>query len=551
MRILYATDVHGDRQNLKSLLEQSPADLCIVAGDLARGPFRSIPQSFRFEELQRFFHFLKCRSRADTDTRLFAESHLLSPQATPEEKKRAREYLRLYLRAHKTLMAEMAELETLFRAFPQKKIFVLPGNYDMDLKQTPLSARDLHKEVVEIAGIRIAGYGGAQVRNFMAPEGLAVPFREIRRNGRLESEPREFLCRAKPDIAVVHVPPFGFFDRLRDYGAMGSLGIREYLDSAGPAMILCGHFHENWGVLTKGRTVLVNPSNLGRLPDVMGARRGGYCFEFLFEEGSLRVGTLRQVERGRIYDLADFILETDGGVRKLVVDPGRYAALARERAPRGPGIRPIGEFRLVRDFFRKYETEETKRRIADLRKIYRSLEKRGEEVAFDLLGSANFGMMEERSDVDLVLYRRCPCSHALPEAACTLPRLLGECFKRLEERYRVEVTDCVNLNRVEASIQEENADCPALQRFVLYRSICRPVNLRLIRKTETLLAEKPNLKRKIEYEIRDYFKSMAFAPSNIYSFKKYQARLNDQGVRLPPRILRKIESYLRTSETDT
>jgi len=545
VRILYATDVHGDRQNLKSLLEQSPADLCIIAGDLVRGPFRSSRASFRFEELQRFFDFLKCRFRVDTPTKGFAESRVLAPDAPAEEKRKAREYLRLHLAAHKTLMAEMAAFEDLFSAFAEKKIFVLPGNYDMDLKETALAGRDLHKRVVEIAGIRIAGYGGAEVRNPMAPEGLAVAFREIRREGRLESEPRDFLLRARPDIAVVHTPPFGYFDRLRNYGAMGSPGIREYLDAEAPAVLLCGHFHENWGILAKDRTVLVNPSNLGRLPDVMGVRRGGFCFEFLFEQGALSVGTIRQVERGRIYDVADFILEGKGRIRRLVIDPDRFATLSRERAPRGPGLRPILEFREVRDFFRRYETEETKKRIADLRKIYRSLEKRGEEVAFDLLGSANFGMMEEGSDVDLVLYRRCPCDHGLPDRACSLPRLLGECFRSLEERYRVEVTDCVNLNRVEESIRQEDPGCPALQRFVLYRSICRPVNLRLIRKTESLLSEHSNLKRKIEYEIRDYFKSMAFAPSNIYSFKKYRARLNDQGVRLPPRILRKIDSYLR------
>lgn len=545
MRILYATDVHGDRQNLKSLLQHSPADLCIIAGDLVRGPFRSSRSSFRFEELKRFFDFLKCRFGAETPTRVFAESRLCARDAPAEEKKKAREYLRLYLLAHKTLMVEMEAFEDLFRSFPEKKIFVLPGNYDMDLKQTALAGRDLHKRVVEIAGIRIAGYGGAEVRNLMAPEGLVVAFREVRRGGRLESEPRDFLLQARPDIAVVHTPPFAYFDRLRNYGAMGSPGIREYLDTEAPAMLLCGHFHENWGVLVKGRTVLVNPSNLGRLPDVMGVRRGGYCFEFLFEQGALSVGTIRQVERGRIYDLADFIMEGEGRIRRLLIDPDRFAALAREAAPRGPGLRPILEFRQVRDFFRRYETEETKKRISDLRKIYRSLEKRGEEVAFDLLGSANFGMMEEGSDVDLVLYRRCPCKHDLPETACSLPRLLSECFKTLEKRYRVEVTDCVNLNRVEESIRQEDPECPALQRFVLYRSICRPVNLRLIRKTESLLSEHVNLKRKIEFEIRDYFKSMAFAPSNIYSFKKYQARLNDQGVRLPARILRKIESYLR------
>ena len=545
MRILFATDVHGDRQYLKTLIENTQADLCIIAGDLVRGPFRSNRQFFRFDELQRAFNFLKCRSRSEMPTKLFVESSLLKPDTSAELRRRASEYLRLYKLAHKNLLEEMAEFEKLFASFPERRILVLPGNYDIDLKDTPLRHRDLHKTVFTVEGIRIAGYGGAGVRNPAVPEDLSLPFREFHSDGTLHSEPRDFLCEARPHIAVVHTPPFGYFDRLRDYGPMGSVGIREYLDRFPPRLLLCGHFHENWGVMRKGDSLLVNPANLGRLPDLTGVKRGGYCFEFILEDGTFRVGTLRQVDRGRLYDLADYVWDTEGGARLLIIDPERLRFLMREKPVSGQLIRRIREFNHVRNFFRKYETPETSRRMRDLRRVYRELKSKGEHVAFDLLGSVNFGMSEKKSDVDLVVYRRCRCEHAFPDSTtCSLPRGLWECFRGLEKEYHVEVTDCVNLNRVESSIRDGDPGCPNLQRFVLYRSICRPINLRMIRETENLLLGKQALKRKVEYFLRDYFKSLVLAPSNIYSFKKYEARLHDQGVNLPPTVLRKLESYL-------
>jgi hypothetical protein len=157
-------------------------------------------------------------------------------------------------------------------------------------------------------------------------------------------------------------------------------------------------------------------------------------------------------------------------------------------------------------------------------------------------------MSQPGSDVDLVIYRRCPCRHAFPdETTCSLPKGLWECFKGLEDRYHVEVTDCVNINQVEASIRAEDPHCPNLQRFVLYRSICRPINLRMIRETENLLVEKKGLKRKVEYLLRDYFKEMIVTNSHIYSFKKYEVRLHEQGVNLPPTILKKLNAYLGTN----
>ena len=544
MRIVYATDVHGAWKSVKALLEQTSADLYIIGGDLLKKSFRSYKHFFRFNELQHYFNFLKCRFRSEIDTRSFVEGRLYDEEWTHEERRKATEYLKLHRLAHKTILEDLADLESIFSAFPEKKIYVLPGNYDIDLRQTALRHRDLHKAVVAVNGIRIAGYGGANIMTPGMPEDLMVRYREFQSGGSLYSEPRDFLSQERPDLVVLHIPPFGYFDMLRSYGHVGSVGVRDYVDQYSPAVLLCGHFHENWGLVQKGNTVLINPSNLGRVLDTQGLKRGGYFFDFILEGTSFRIGTLRQLDKGKVYDLADYRRDSNKSINQIVIDPDRIRILSRERALTGPVLQQVRDFNKVRNFFRHYETPETRQRIRDLRKVYRDLRERGVVVAFDVLGSVNFGMSEASSDVDLVIYRRCPCTQAFAETSCSLPKGLWECFKGLEDRYHVEVTDCVNINQVEASIHAEDPHGPALQRFVLYRSICRPINLRMIRETESLLHEKKGLKRKVEYLLKDYFKEIVLTHSHIYSFKKYEVRLHDQGVNLPPTIMNKLSSYL-------
>lgn len=547
MRIVFVTDIHGSLQSLKILLETTRADLYLIGGDLLKGAFRSTKNLFRFSELQQRFNLLKCRLRTEVMTRTFVESRLDAADADEKEKARAREYLRLHRLAGRTMLRDLNKLEDLLSSFPHKRILVLPGNYDMDLEETDLRERNLHRKTLSVDGVRIAGYGSAKVTTPGIPEDLAIPFQEYKTGGGLFSEPRDFFSEARPDLVVLHMPPFGFLDRLRAYGHLGSVGVRDYIDQFPPNMVLCGHMHESWGVERLGRTVLVNPSNFGMIPNVMGEKRGGYFFDFILEDTFYRIGTLRQLERGKIYDLADFPLEeTQKGqaLKKRVVDPDRMRCLGREKTTAQQGLRRIRDFRRVRDFFRQYETEATKKRIQDLRRVYRKLRKMGEDVAFDVLGSVNFGMSEPGSDVDLVIYRRCPCDHPLPETSCTLPRALWECFQGLEEQYSIDVTDCVNLNKVEASIRAGDAECPALQRFVLYRLICRPINLRMIRETENKLLELPALKKKVEYLLKDYFNMMVLSQSHILSFKKYEVRLHDQGVNLPVGVEGKLRAYL-------
>jgi hypothetical protein len=340
------------------------------------------------------------------------------------------------------------------------------------------------------------------------------------------------------------MPPFGILDRLRDYGNLGSVGVRDYIDQFSPRVVLCGHMHECWGVVRQGATLLANPSSFGKVPTVKGAGLGGFFFDFILEGNAYKVGTLRQLDKGKIFDLADYPLGEEGTLKPLLLDLGRMRALGQEKSVEDRNLKQIRDFRSVRNFFRSYGTEASERRMRDLRRVYRKLQTQGEEVAFDVLGSVNFGMSESGSDVDLVLYRRCNCRHALPETSCTLPRTLWDCFRDLEKSYHVDVTDCVNLEKVESSIRDEDAECQALQRFVLYRFICRPINLRMIRRTENLLLEKPGLRRKVEFMLKDYFNMMVLSQSHILSFKKYETRLHAQGAKIPDRIEKKLQAYL-------
>ena len=544
MRLIFATDIHGSLQPLRTLIEKTHADLYLVGGDLLRGAFRFSRHFFRFEELYQRLNHLKCRARSEVGTRLFAESRISAAGAGREEQALAREYLRLHDLARETMVSHFRDLEELFAGFAGKRILVLPGNYDMDLENTALRDRNLHRRLHVIEGVRIAGYGGARGRTPGIPDDLTVSFVEYQSEGRLHSEPRDFLSEVRPDVAVVHMPPFGLHDLLRAYGNLGSVGIRDYLDLHAPRVVLCGHMHANWGVVQSGETVVVNPSNFGTIPNVQGIRRGGTFFEFILAGTTYEVGTLRQLDRGKLYDVVDYPRRRDGSVKPLLLDPERVRALGYEKVVARQELRQIRDFRRVRDFFVRHETEATRERIEDLRKVYRKLRCMGEDVAFDVLGSVNFGMSEPGSDVDLVIYRRCPCKHALPEAVCTLPMALHECFQGLREHYRIDVTDCVNLNQVEASIRAEDPECQALQRFVLYRGICRPINLRLIRATENLLLEKPDLKRKVEALLKDYLHLIVLSHSHILSFKKYESRLQEQGVRIPPGIEEKLHAYL-------
>jgi hypothetical protein len=229
----------------------------------------------------------------------------------------------------------------------------------------------------------------------------------------------------------------------------------------------------------------------------------------------------------------------------VILDEARYVELGG-KMPRARHIRPIRRLQRIKSFFLGYETPETQHLITGLRKIYRGLERQGMQVAFDLLGSLNFGMAGEGSDMDLVVYlREGDC--VLDDAdVCMVPGTLAAVFKELEERsLNVDVCDSLDLDRVRRAIESGDADDGQLQRFVFYRLMCRPVNLRLIKQVENLLSEREPLRRKLEQGLREHLEILVSSIRHVSSLEKYKARLRERDVIIPPDVEKAIRNCLR------
>jgi hypothetical protein len=114
----------------------------------------------------------------------------------------------------------------------------------------------------------------------------------------------------------------------------------------------------------------------------------------------------------------------------------------------------------------------------------------------------------------------------------------------LGKKYDFQIMDCVDLNRVEKSIREKNFECETLQRFVAYRSICRPINYRIIAPIEDMLDQDMVFRKEVEGSIQSYFRIFSTTSQHVRSLRKYEARLDAIGIKLPDSIRRKIKQYL-------
>jgi hypothetical protein len=178
-------------------------------------------------------------------------------------------------------------------------------------------------------------------------------------------------------------------------------------------------------------------------------------------------------------------------------------------------------------------------------------EKIRDDIAMDVVGSVNVGMSEESSDIDLILYLRCDSSCTDGFAQCERYRQAEAMIREiLGNRYKADILDCIDLNRVEKSIREKNYECEVTQRFVSYRSLCRPIHYRVIAPIEDLLNEDMAYRKELEGSIRSYFKIFVTTSQHIRSFRKYEARLSAVGIKLPESIRGKIRRYLQGGDEE-
>lgn len=560
MKLIYAADIHGAFEKVKTLLHETVADAYVISGDLIDIPFYSMEPAIRYHELQTFFHGLRGRmGKTEMTIEDFVDELLDDPDVPEETQRKGTMYQQYTIRARRVMQQKYKVLENIISLKQNSRIFCLPGNYDMDLKYTSLHEQDLHLHWYQLDRLRIAGYGGADVWTAGIPERYIVKYRAGIGVDEKRNEMYRFFKAVKPDIIVTHQPPYGILDGVPSTGPSGSPTLRTYCDNNAVLLVLCGHIHASWGFKVVEDTLFLNPSNFGEVTDT-GAEvyEGGFFYAIEIEENRIVKVVLKKLVDQRIYDVADHFVR-DGRWVEKVIDRERYDALKRRenfdtKVKMYTHIPEIQLYNEIKQFYRTFQTQATDDRLDSLEQVALLIEDkiRG-DIAMDVVGSVNVGMSGEGSDIDLVLYLRCDSSCGDKEglAQCERYRQAEAMIREiLGPKYRAEILDCIDLNRVEKSIREKNYECEVTQRFVGCRSVGRPINYRVIAPVEDLLNRNMEYRKELEGSIRSYFRIFTTTSQHVRSFRKYESRLNEIGIKLPDSIRGKVRQYLQGTEEE-
>lgn len=109
---------------------------------------------------------------------------------------------------------------------------------------------NLHLRDVVINNTQFTGVSGT----------IPVPFRS-----RICLKEKAILQKLSPlvnreTVLVAHPPPFGTLDRVLKKFHAGSKGIDNLINKNQPKLFLCGHIHENLGIMKINQTLVVNCS---------------------------------------------------------------------------------------------------------------------------------------------------------------------------------------------------------------------------------------------------------------------------------------------------
>lgn len=558
MKLIYAADIHGSLEKVKILLHETVADAYVISGDLIDIPFYSMETAIRYHEIQTYFHGLRGRmGKTDMIIEDFVDELLEVPDIPEEMQRQGTTYQEYTIRARRVMQQKYKVLENVISLKPNSRVFCLPGNYDMDLRYTSLHEHDLHLRWYQLNGLRIAGYGGADVWTGGIPERYIVRYRAGIGVNDKHNEMYRFFKAVKPDIIVTHQPPYGIHDGVPSTGPSGSSGLRTYCDNNPFLLMLSGHIHAAWGFEAHGKEIFLNPSNFGEITDITAqVFEGGFFYTIEMGEREVVKVTFQKLVEHRIYDIADYYLR-NGRWMEQVIDRDRYEALRRRenydtKTMKYSHIPEIQLYNEIKEFYRMFQTQETEERLDKLEQAALLMEEKiRDDIAMDVVGSVNVGMSEENSDIDLILYLRCDSGCAEGCVQCERYRQAVEMIREtLGNRYKAEILDCIDLNRVEKSIREKNYECEVTQRFVAYRSLCRPIHYRVIAPIEDLLNKDIAYRKELEGSIRSYFKIFLTTSEHIRSFHKYEARLRAVGIKLPESIRGKVQRYLQGDDDE-
>jgi Icc-related predicted phosphoesterase len=464
-------------------------------------------------------------------------------------------YQQYTIRARRVMQQKYKVLENILLTKTSSQIYSLPGNYDMDLKFTSLHERDLHLRWHNINGFKIAGYGGADVWTMGIPEKYIINYNAGIGTDDKKNEMHVFFKAIRPDIIVTHQPAHGVMDRHVVRGTAGSPALRTFCDNNPVKLCLSGHMHNDWGLRFVEDTVYLNPSNFGDITSTsVEVTEGGYFFEIEMSDQGPEKVLYKKFANERIFELAEYY-KKDGEWIENVKDIERYSAHKRGenydlKVQKYSHIPEIELFKDIKSFFRSFQTQETEERVKELENAMELLNDRLVDVALDIAGSVNLGISQKSSDIDVVLYTSCRMECPDLHEQCPHFRSVK---KQIEEslagKYRFEIVDCIDIDVVRTSILMEDYECEVTQRFVAYRSICRPVNYKVIAPLEDMLNKNIEFRKELEGSIRSYFRIFVTTSQHTKSFEKYEARLKTIGIKMPSYIKNKIKEYLQQDKT--
>ncbi len=310
MKIIYLTDIHDALRELKTILTSTEADLYLLCGDILYKAFYDEDKIYQFVCLQEEFYSLARERKEkiypfDLATNLLRFPDRYEQGRSDDWKLKAAEYRLLFAKASKTMKEKYALIEDLILKYAGAACYMLPGNYDIDLRYTDLDHRDLHQKKKKFDDLLFAGYGGAPVATSGIPEKLAVVYHESSTSQSFYSEPQDLFDEYQPDVMVLHNPVYGYFDRIPAVGHVGSVGLRNYLDDHRPVLVTSGHVHEDYGIRVKHGTVFLNTSNFGGVDSPYGWQAGGTYGELYLEGRSLQKLVLRRMVEGVFHDLME------------------------------------------------------------------------------------------------------------------------------------------------------------------------------------------------------------------------------------------------------
>lgn len=553
MKIIYAADIHGGFEKVKTLLYETVADVYILSGDLIDIPFYSMETAIRYHEIQTYFHGLRGQAgKTGMTIEDFVDELLEVPDIAEEIQRRGTLYQQYTIRARRVMQQKYKVLENIVALKQNSRLFCLPGNYDMDLKYTSLHEHDLHLHWRQLDELRIAGYGGADVWTAGIPERYIVKYGAGIGVDEKHNEMYRFFKAVKPDIVVTHQPPYGIHDGVPSTGPSGSPTLRNFCENNPVLLALSGHIHAACGFQATENTVFLNPSNFGEVTDITAeVYEGGFFYSVEIEGNRVVKAILKKLVEQRIYDIADHFVR-DGRWAERIIDPERYGAFLRRenydaKTAKLSHIPEIQLYNEIKQFYRMFQTQETEERLDMLEQVALLMEdKIRDDIAMDVVGSVNVGLSEQESDIDFILYLRCGSDCSGGASSCEKYRQAEDMIREiLGTRCRAEILDCVDLSTVEKSVREKNYECETTQRFVAYRSLCRPINYRVIAPIEDLLNQDMEYRSELEGSIRSYFKIFVTTSQHVRSFHKYEERLNAIGIKIPDSIRGKIRQYLQ------